>query len=220
MKDYLLTAFRGGEHLSPELLLVLQSQRLCRGVTDLSGSVVLNSAGIDEGSLHRPFCSVCRKELERCAVKLNECLSDNGLIFAVSALDVHHLGDGHAACYPLFCRCREVGDLGEVSCEAVLDQHEGIVAEGIAIVAVKVGRERASSFITEEVCQSGEFALVGSCRLALCQLVLYQLRKQFLGLDQRYLFVAVRVSLISLKKCIIGHCFYNMISGAEMKVFL
>ena len=72
---------------------------------------------------------MCLEVLERSAVKFNQCLADDRLVLAVSSLHIHHLGDRHAACNPLLSRLGQIGDLGEISGVAVLDQHECVVSE-------------------------------------------------------------------------------------------
>src|SRR5699024_423048 len=99
------------------------------------------------------------------------------------------------ACNPLLSRLGKIGNLGKISIIAVLNQHECIVSKRIAVVSVKVGRECASSFITEEVGLYGILAGVGACGLSFFQLVAYQSGKQFLRLDQRNLYISVRISL-------------------------
>ena len=136
-----------------------------------------------------------REVLERLSIQLYEGFADNRLVLAVSSLDVHHLGDGHTACDPLLSRLGQVGNLGQVSVIAVLDQHERVVAKGVAVVRVEVGRERASSFVTEEVGLGRILACVGARLFSRLQLVAYQSGEQLLGLDQGNLYVAVRVSL-------------------------
>ena len=49
----------------------------------------------------QPLVSVCLKEFERLAVKLNQSLADNRLVLAKSSLHVHHLCDRHTARNPL-----------------------------------------------------------------------------------------------------------------------
>ena len=56
---------------------MLQSQSLGSSIADFCRSIVLNSTRIKEACLNCPFSSVGFEEFERCAVKLNECLSDN-----------------------------------------------------------------------------------------------------------------------------------------------
>ena len=75
----------------------------------------------------RPLFSVCLEVFEGLAIQLNQSLTDNRLVFAMSSLHVHHLGDGHTACNPLSCRFGQVGNLGKVTIVTILDQHECIV---------------------------------------------------------------------------------------------
>ena len=138
---------------------------------------------------------MCFEILERSTVKLYQSLADDRLILAMSSLHVHHLGDRHTACNPFISRFGQIGNLGEVSCVSILDQHECVVSERIAVIRVEVGRECASSFITEEMMEGRILAAVGSCCLSLCKLGAYQSGEQFLGLDQGNLHIAVRISV-------------------------
>ena len=104
------------------LFCLLKSQCLGSSVANLGRSVVLDSARIYEAGFLCPLCAMSLEELEGSSVKLNQSLLNNRLILAVSSLDVHHLGDGHTACNPLICRLGQVGNLGQVSVVAVLDQ--------------------------------------------------------------------------------------------------
>ena len=135
------------------------------------------------------------EELEGSAFQLHQSLADNGLVCTVTALDVHHLGDGHTAGNPLLSGLGQVGNLGQVTGVAVLDQHSSIVAQGVAVVSIEVGGESAAAFVAQEVMQGGEPALVGAGSLTLCQVDLDHLGEQLLGLDQRNLNVTMGITL-------------------------
>ena len=113
----------------------------------------------------------------------------------MAALDVHHLGDGHTAGNPLFCGSLQVGNLGQVAGVTILDQHECIVAQAVAVVSIEVGGECAASFVAEEVVLCTELALVGTSLLTCIQIVLDQSREQLLGLDQRDLNITMGIAL-------------------------
>ena len=178
-----------------EKLCFFKSEGLGGQVANLGGAVVLDGARVGKAGFHCPLGSVLFEEFEGLTVEFNQCLADNGLILAVASFDIHHLGDGHTACDPLVCGLGEVGNLGKVSVVAVLNQHEGVVAEGVAVIRIEIGRERAAAFIAEEVMKGAELALVSTCGLSCCQLVSYECGEELLGLNQGYLYVAVRVSL-------------------------
>ena len=134
---------------------LLQSQGSGGQVANLAGTPILDSTGIDEAGLDSPGLSVLSEVLEGSALQFNQSLTDNGLVSTVTALDVHHLGDGHTAGNPLFSGSLQVGNLGQIAGVAVLDQHSGIVAQGVAVVSIEVGGESAAAFVAQEVMQSG-----------------------------------------------------------------
>ncbi len=178
-----------------EKLCFFKSEGLGGQVANLGGAVVLDGARVGKAGFHCPLGSVLFEEFEGLTVEFNQCLADNGLILAVASFDIHHLGDGHTACDPLVCGLGEVGNLGKVSVVAVLNQHEGVVAEGVAVIRIEIGRERAAAFIAEEVMQGRELALVGTGSLARGKVVLNEGGEQLFRLDQRNLNVAMRVAL-------------------------
>jgi len=138
---------------------------------------------------------VCGEVGEGSAVQLYQSLADNGLILTVSSLDVHHLGHGHTACNPLFSRAGQVRNLGQVAGVTVLDEHEGVVAQGVAVVSIEVGGECATAFVAQEVMEGGELAVVGACGLACLQVSGNHCGEQLLGLDEGHLHVTVGVAL-------------------------
>ena len=133
--------------------------------------------------------------LEGLAVQLHQSLTDNGLVLTVAALHVHHLGDGHTTGDPLLGGLGQVGDLGQVAGHTVLNQHGGVVAQGVAVVSVEVGGESAAAFVAQEVMLGGELAVVGSGGLPGLQVLGHQSGEQLLGLDEGNLHVAVGVTL-------------------------
>ena len=120
------------------LFTLLKSQSSGCDIAYLGRSVVLDCSREYIRGLNSPLISVCFKIFEWLTIKLNKCFLDNRLVLAMSSLDIHHLGDRHTACNPLTCRCGQVGNLGKVSCVAVLDQHECVVSKGIAVIRIKV----------------------------------------------------------------------------------
>ena len=164
-------------------------------IANLGRSEILDSAGINEAGIFCPFGSVSFKELEGCAVKLNKSLADNGLVLAVSSFDVHHLGHRHTACNPFFSRLAEVGNLGKIAGVAILNKHECVVAERIAIVGIEVRGECATALIAEEVMKRRELAVIGACSLASLEVFCNERREELFRLDKRNLNVAVGIAL-------------------------
>ena len=153
-------------------LFFLQRQRLRRDIADFGRSIILDRTRIDKAGFLGPLFTMRLKELERLAIQFDQRLLDDRLVLTVTALDVHHLRDRHTAGNPLCGRLRQVGDLGEISVVAILDEHEGIITQGIAVIGIKIGRECTSSLITQEMMQRAELAVVGTGLLSLGQLVL------------------------------------------------
>ena len=176
-------------------LSLFQSQGSGGQVADFGRSEVLDGTGVGVAGFHSPLSAIFCEELEGCAVQFNQSLADNGLVSTMAALDVHHLGDGHTACDPLFSGSLQVGDLGQVTGVAVLDQHGCVVTQGVAVVSIEVGGESAAAFVTQEVMQGGELTLVGAGSLAGSQVILNQSGEQLLGLNQGDLNVTVRIAL-------------------------
>ena len=135
---------------------LFQSQGSGGQVTDFGGSEVLDGTGVGEAGFHSPLFAVGSEELEGGTLQFYQSLADNGLVSTVAALDVHHLGDGHTTCDPLFSGSLQVGNLGQVAGVAVLNQHSSIVAQRVAVVSIEVGGESAAAFVAQEVMQSGE----------------------------------------------------------------
>ena len=133
--------------------------------------------------------------LEGSALQFHQSLADNGLVGTVTALDVHHLGDGHTAGNPLFSGSLQVGHLGQVAGVTVLDQHSCVVTQGVAVVSIEVGGESAAAFVAQEVMQSTELADIGTGSLTGSQVLLDHCGEQLLGLDQRNLNVTMGVTL-------------------------
>ena len=177
------------------LSALFKSKGLGGLIADLGRTVILDGAGVDVGSLDCPLGAMLFEVAEGLSVQLDQSLANDGLVGAVAALDVHHLGDGHTAGDPLLGGLGEVGNLGQIAGVAVADQHKGVVAQSIAVVGVKVGRESAAAFVAEEVMDGSELAVVGAGGLAGSQIVLDHLGEELLGLDERNLNVAVRVTL-------------------------
>ena len=92
----------------------------------------------------------------------------------MSSLNVHHLGNRHTARNPFFRRPGQVGNLGKITIVAILDQHERIVAERIAIVGIKIGRECTSSLIAKEMRLDCVLARISSRRFSCFQLIAYK----------------------------------------------
>ena len=94
------------------LFCLLKSKSYGCDITNFSRSVVLDCTGILEAGINRPLFTVSFEVLERCTVKFNKSFFDNRLVFAMSSLDVHHLGDRHTTGNPFTGRSRKIGNLG------------------------------------------------------------------------------------------------------------
>ena len=174
---------------------MLKSESSGGQIANFSRTVVLDSTRVGEAGLNSPLFTVCFEELERLAIEFNESLADNRLVFAVSSFHVHHLGDRHTTGDPLFSRLRDVGYLGKVTGETVLDQHESVETEGVAVISIEIGRESATAFVTEEVVLCTELALVCAGFFSLSELSLNHFGEELFGLDEGNLNVTVRVTL-------------------------
>ena len=65
------------------------------------------------------------------------------------------------------------------------------VTQRVAVVGIEVGGVGATAFIPEEVVLGSELAVVFAFGFHLGQAASYHLAQQFLGLDERYLYVSV-----------------------------
>ena len=69
------------------------------------------------------------------------------------------------------------------------------MTEAIAVVRIEITWHCAAAFVTKEVVECREFALVGTRSLELSQTLLYHFDEQFLGLDLAHHHIAVRVTI-------------------------
>ncbi len=108
--------------------------------------------------------------------------------------------------------CRSCGILhdGHIASLAVGDELGGTGSKGVAIVGIEVGRSGTTSFVAEEVVLGCKLAIVLAFLLPLCQLSLTHLREKFFGLDERHLYVAVRVTV---ERELTSHTFRQRLEG-------
>ena len=120
------------------LLALLELERYGALVAYFGGAKVLDGARVYEASVLGPFFAVSSELLEGCAVKTNEGFLDYGLHLTVTALHVHHHGDGHTACYPVFCGSCGVLNDGHVAGLSVCNELSSAGTKGIAVVGIVV----------------------------------------------------------------------------------
>ena len=180
---------------SVDFLIVLEEQSHRGTVAHLAGTEVLDRTGVlvegveSEGLAHGSVLEVGT------ALEVDEGLLDNRLHLALAALHVHHHGDRNTTCDPLLAGLGQVAHARHVAGNAGVDQHGGVVSEGVSIVGVEVGRIGAAAFITEEVVLSGKFAYILAILGHLLETVGNHLAEQTFCLDERNLYVAVAVAV-------------------------
>ena len=89
---------------------LLEEQGVGSLVNQLLGTKELDGTGIDVACLQRPLLTILDKMLEGSALKVNQRLTDNGLVLAGTTLDVHHHGDGHTTSNPILSLASQMGD--------------------------------------------------------------------------------------------------------------
>ena len=175
------------------LVLVFQSEG--RLVAHFCRTEILDGAGIYVACVLSPFLTL-RSELEEgCAIQIYKSFLDNGLHFAVTALHVHHHGDGDTAGNPLHRRTGEVAHARHVACHSGTDEACGVETEGVAVVGIEVRGVCAAAFVTEEVVLGSEFAVVFALFLKLCKAFAHHFGEELLCFDKRNLNVAVGVAV-------------------------
>jgi len=126
-----------------------------------------------------------------------ESLLDYRLHLTIALLHVHHHSDGDTTSDPFVGRTEGVLDGRHVTSLASSDKHGSVVAEAVAVVGIPVGWSGAAALISEEVVLGSELAGVDTVSLPVGELLGNHLGEQLLGLDERYLYVAVWVALES-----------------------
>ena len=159
------------------------------------GTEILDRAGEHVLGVDGPVVALGGKTLERSAVEAHERFLYHGLHLSVTALHVEHHRDGHTAGKPLHGGLGEVAEAGDVAGDACVDEARGVIAECVAVVGVEVGGSRAASFVAEEVVEGREFAVVAAFGLHLGETASDHLGEEFLGFDERHLYVAVGVAV-------------------------
>ena len=191
-------------------LLLLESQGLGGLIADFCRTPILDGTRIDVSRFLCPLVANGSKCLEGFAVEFDQGLADNGLHLTITALHVHHHGDRNTTGYPLLCRSCGILHDGHIASLAVGDELGGTGSKGVAIVGIEVGRSGTTSFVAEEVVLGCKLAIVLVFLLPLCQFSLAHLREKFFGLDERHLYVAVRVTV---ERELPSHTFRQRLEG-------
>ena len=113
----------------------------------------------------------------------------------MTAFHVHHHCDGHTACNPFFGRSGSVAYGRHITGLAVSNQRRCRITQRVAIIGIEVRRSGATSFIAEEVMLCSELAYEFAFFFPLSQFNSNHFGQQFLCLDERYLYVSVRVTI-------------------------
>ena len=177
------------------LLLLLQLESDGRLVAYFCRAKVLNWTWIDVLGFASPFITLACKVLEWCAIEFDECLANYRLHLTIATLEVHHHSDRHTTCNPFSSRSGCVLDDRHVARLAVSDEARSVEAQRVAVVCIVVGWSCATSLVAEEVVLRSELSYILACLLPLVELGSYHGAKQFLGLDETYLNVSVRVTV-------------------------
>lgn len=131
-----------------------------------------------------PLVSDSCISLEHTALKLDQSLLDDRLVFARPSLQAHHSWEWAAGCQPVgWVLVGEVLDTGHVSSDTLTDQHGSVKSERVAVLRVEVAGQGAPSLVAKEVALREELAGVLVLGLAILQLLLDEENEEFLGVD-------------------------------------
>ena len=113
----------------------------------------------------------------------------------MATLHIHHHGHRYTTSHPLGSRTGEILHECHVTRLTSSDEVSSGITKTIAVVCIEITWHCAATFVTEEVVERREFALVGTRSLELSKTLLYHLDEQFLGFDLANHHIAVRVTI-------------------------
>ena len=190
-------------------MLVLQCKR--RLVADFCRAKVLNGTRIYITCIESPVTTVCGKFTEWRTIKFYKCFLYHRFHLTMTTLHIHHHCDWYTTCYPLHSRLDKVTNTGHISGYTCIDQTCSIEPQCITIVCIEVRWIGTAPFVSKEVVKSREFAIVFAFGTHLFKTLTNHFAKQLLGLDKRYLYIAVGIAIKSqLARDTFGQSFVSL----------